>query len=352
MNIAVIIGVRPHYVKAQGLMQLFSGLPYNFIFVDVHQHYDNLLRGAHCFDTSNYRVLSSLSACDNVIDEFTRQVNEIGHWFQSEEGRTIKAVIVLGDANPAFSGAIAANRLNIPVIHIEAGVRRIENEKEHWNTIVADHLSSLRYCYTPKSYENLVEEGLATNSFYVGDILASWTIQKLNDAPTLPNNECPFILVSIHRPQNCNIDAITNLCDALKTLRKKVVWILHPRTKDYESIIKEVSHIRVIPPQDHLSTLQLIKGAEYIVTDSGGLIREGVLASKRVVVCHKQGMWEELVRDKRIIRTDMLMDSIIAAINEVKTIDCESGKKYFLVENGIETFIVSLRDFLKELDNE
>lgn len=348
-NITVVVGVRPHYIKAAGLNELFKGTTINPIFFDIHQHYDQNLRNIYV-DSGKLLFMSNskIKSTDGTFNTFLGQVSDVGRWLESDEGKKTKAVVVLGDANPALAGAIAANRLDFPLIHIEAGVRRSLSEKEHWNSLIADHLSLLRYCYTKKGVSNLEKEGLAENTYMVGDVLANWTIEKARRAEHSKyyNDYC---LVSIHRPQNCNEEAIAALCDALQMLQKRIVWILHPRTISFEQYINKSLHVDLLRSQTHDNVLALIKFADMIITDSGGLVREGVLLSKPVVVCHEQGMWEDLVTNNAVARADMTKESLITAFKYCKNIDHESGRQFFMQENGISLFIESLTNFLNKV---
>lgn len=347
-NVTVILGVRPHYIKAIGIKDILKNTTINPVFFDVHQHYDECLRNIYLdsgkLDT---KTNSCIEKSGGSINEIIRQIRDVANWLDSEEGKKTKAVVVLGDANPALSGAFAANRLDFPIVHIEAGVRRISSEKEHWNSLIVDHMSCLRYCYTQKSFQNLTKEGLSKNSFFVGDILGNWTIEKSN---LLQNNSTTnYCLVSIHRPQNCNEESIVALCRAIKKTGKKVVWIFHPRTNQFKPIINKLIDAQLLEPQTHDNALRLLKYSDIIITDSGGFVREGVLLSKPVVVCHEHGMWEDLVVNNAIARADMTECSILEAINKCITLDHSYGKNFFIKQDGVSLFIESFTEFLRQV---
>ena len=352
-KVAIIIGVRPHYVKAAGLVNIFRQSNISPILLDVQQHYDSNLRKVY-IESENLQPITISSPNSfyhyvphNAVNEFARQVLEIGKWLNTDAGKEVDGIIVLGDANPALAGAIVANRMEIPCIHIEAGVRRVQKEKEHWNSLIADQLSDVRYCYTKKSLENLAKEGLETNSFFVGDILAKWTLDK---AKCLINEEQEeYCLVSLHRPQNCTAIIFKNVCEALSAFNLKIIWIMHPRTYCYKPILKAFNNITILESQNHINALRLIKHAKILVTDSGGFVREGVLLEKQIVVCHEQGMWEDLVENKAIVRTDMDEDSIKNAIEKSKTIDKALGKHMFMCDGGVELFIKTLENYLENV---
>lgn len=346
-NITVIIGVRPHYVKANGLNELFKDTEINPVFFDVCQHYDQCLHDNY-LDFSEFKIVKSTKTRADQSHDFAQQIIGIEDWLDSSEGKRSKAVIVLGDANPAMSGAIAANRKGIPIIHIEAGVRRIKTEREHWNSIVADHLSTLRYCYTKKEIKNLEYEGLKDNSYMVGDVLAEWTINKAKQM-SVAEVDFPYCLVSIHRPQNCNIESISVLCQMLKGLKKSVIWILHPRTQKFSGKIKEELNAEVILPQKHDTALNLLKYADLIITDSGGFVREGALLKKPIIVCHEQGMWEELIENNIVMRADMTSASLEYAINNYSKMNYMEGRKFFVTESGREIFLNTLSTFLQRM---
>lgn len=349
MDIAVVIGVRPHYVKAAGLSTLFRENHINAIFIDVQQHYDSNLRDIYINSADlNLRNIEC-SHDTGSLEDFTSQIINIGTWLESKEGKETKAVIVLGDANPAMTGAIASNRLGIPIIHIEAGVRRIVSEKEHWNSIVADHLSDLRFCYTENSLNNLKREGLGLGSYYVGDVLAEWTLDKARTINVNQYDGINYCLVSIHRPQNCNMEAVCSLCSALETLNKKIIWIIHPRTAPYINCIQNMLDVELIDSRNHNAALGLLKYSDLIVTDSGGFVREGILLSRPVVVCHEQGMWEELVKNNIIMRADMSESSLISAFANVERTNYLSGKSFFIKEDGKKLFIDILSGYLNKI---
>lgn len=349
MEVTVILGVRPHYIKADALKYILSDTKVNLKFLDIHQHYDKCLREIYIKESGLEVITQSKVEKDNgsKVDDLANQILDVGNWLLSEEGKKSKAIIVFGDANPAFSGSIVANRLGLPIIHIEAGVRRITNEKEHWNSLVADHLSSLRYCYTNKNLEELNREGLNKGSYLVGDLFARWTIDKSKECK-LSAIKDEYILISIHRPQNCNENALRNLCEAVSITKKKVIWILHPRVYDYKHIIKSYDYIYTKTSQSHLDILSLLKNAFLIITDSGGLVREGVLLDKKVIVCHEQGMWVNLVENNAILRSDMEIESLKKTIENAIKICLNDGKKFFLIENGEEIFKESLISFLEK----
>lgn len=350
MEITVIIGVRPHYVKAAALNSILKNTSITLKFLDIHQHYDSQLRDIYISEEK--LPIISLSSpkkhLDNPIDELFRQMADVYNWLSSEDGKKSKAIIVFGDANPAFVASIVANRMNVPIIHIEAGVRRIEKEKEHWNSLITDHLSSLRYCYTSKNVADLQREGLSEGTYLVGDLFARWTISKAQETICSTRDES-YVLVSIHRPQNCTITCFNNICLCLRPLKKKIIWILHPRTKDFSRLIESNIGFQTIPSQPHSNALALIKGADFILTDSGGFVREGVLLEKKVIVCHEQGMWIDLVKCGSVIRTDNDLFSLQQAVEYTCAHDFPSGKNHFIIPDGEYVFTRTLNDFLKKV---
>lgn len=350
MEITVVIGVRPHYIKASGLQHILKQEDISLMFLDVHQHYDKYLREIYVKE-GNLSVLyksEPVKYIDDRLEELVRQMKDVRNWLTSEEGKKSKAIIVFGDANPALASSIVANRLDVPVIHIEAGVRRIKNEMEHWNSLITDQLSSLRYCYTPKNVMDLQREGLQEGSFLVGDLFANWTIKRANES-SLPIMIKDYVLVSIHRPQNCQKYVFNNICKVLAKIKKRVVWIMHPRTDSFKQLVEENENFYAIFSQAHSDTLALINNAYFILTDSGGLVREGVLLERKVIVCHEQGMWVDLVRSGSIIRTDNDQDSIEKAVEYVINNELPSGKGYFKIEGGELLFKKTLLNFLKTI---
>ncbi|MCX8079732.1 MAG: UDP-N-acetylglucosamine 2-epimerase (non-hydrolyzing) [Bacteroidia bacterium] len=328
-KVLTIIGARPQIIKAAALSRAFRNFyegKITEILVHTGQHYD-----------------------DNMSDIFFRQMNiprphynlEVGsasHAIQTArmmermEEVFLKekpgAVVIYGDTNSTLAAAVAASKIHIPVVHIEAGLRSFNKSMpEEINRIVADHLSTLLFTPTKTGLKNLINEGFKENSeppyhadnpkvYHCGDLmldnslyyagLAEKTSNIMADLELQPNQ---FVLCTIHRDLNTDyperLTAILNgIMQVAEGLNIKVVLPLHPRTrkkimeiKGSEAVKKFQSHpmIMIIPPAGFLEMCILEKNTALVLTDSGGVQKEAYYFKKPCVVFRPETEWVEPV---------------------------------------------------------
>lgn len=199
-------------------------------------------------------------------------------------------VIVVGDVNSTLSAAIVTSKMNIPLAHVEAGLRSYDMcMPEEVNRIVTDRLSA--YLFTPSidANRNLALEGIEKNKiFFTGNIMID-TLKKFikRSDPSeilkkysLRKNE--YCLLTLHRPSNVDNKAILEkLVLAIRKISEKlmVVFPVHPRTKRMISEFKldkhlETPQILITEPIGYIETIALVSSAKLVITDSGGLQEE------------------------------------------------------------------------------
>jgi UDP-GlcNAc3NAcA epimerase len=221
-------------------------------------------------------------------------------------------VMVYGDTNSTLAGALAAAKLHIPVIHVEAGLRSFNPlMPEEINRVLTDHISSLLICPTKTSVENLGKEGINTGVFYVGDVmldaflfcrdLASIESTLLSDLGLNPRS---YYLATIHRQENS--DNAGNLEDIFRALHQlasadcPVIFPMHPRTEinlmALERKTRLSPHVRLIPPVSYLDMIALETQARLILTDSGGVQKEAYFSGVPCVTLRNETEWTETVQ--------------------------------------------------------
>jgi UDP-GlcNAc3NAcA epimerase len=242
-----------------------------------------------------------------------------------------------------LAGALAASKILIPVIHIEAGLRSYNKSMpEEINRIVSDHVSALLFCPTKTAIKNLEKEGFSMSLenkasidhphvYLCGDIMFDNSLffselsarnSKILEELNLQEND--YILTTIHR--NANTDDATNinsifsaLLDIQKTTSLKIVLPLHPRTKkmmqdllnkELFEEIKANERFVIIDPAGFLDIIALEKNARLIVTDSGGLQKEAFFFQKPCVILRPQTEWIEIVENGNAILTDANFEKI------------------------------------------
>lgn len=199
-------------------------------------------------------------------------------------------VIVVGDVNSTLACSIVAAKLLVPVAHVEAGLRsRDRTMPEEINRLVTDSISDLLFVSEPSGMHNLINEGVPDEKiFFVGNVMIDSLvthIQKANDSAILADLSLTpktYTLVTLHRPSNVdekpNLEKILRIFEAISK-QSRIVFPIHPRTKkmlEQFGLMETISRIGVqlIEPQGYIDFLKLMKEAQLVLTDSGGVQEE------------------------------------------------------------------------------
>jgi UDP-GlcNAc3NAcA epimerase len=262
------------------------------------------------------------------------------------------AILVYGDTNSTIAGALAAAKIHIPVLHVEAGLRSFNKAMpEEVNRIACDHMSTLLFTPTTTGFDNLKREGFNLEStekatansprvYHCGDVMYdnSLYFSSVSDSKSTilktvgiePNN---YILSTIHRDSNTDISAnLESIFKALLQIQKdsglSIVLPIHPRTrskmKDQLSaqLFSEVeanAQFKIIDPAGFLDIIALEKNAKMIVTDSGGLQKEAYFFQKPCIILRPQTEWVEIVNNGNAILTEANYDKIMNAFATLST---------------------------------
>jgi UDP-N-acetylglucosamine 2-epimerase (non-hydrolysing) len=208
-------------------------------------------------------------------------------------------VMVVGDVNSTLSCALSSAKLNIPVAHVEAGVRSFDRSMpEEINRVVTDAISTYLFTPTPEADENLKKEGIPRERvFRVGDVMVDalfFSMKKVKSSTILEDLNLSdglkirnYALLTIHRPANVDQkDTLLNLLKACKTISERILIIfpIHPRTKEQlknfalkrfikSAPVKEVG-IYGIEACGYIDFLSLMMHSRFVMTDSGGIQKE------------------------------------------------------------------------------
>ncbi len=231
--------------------------------------------------------------------------------------------LVYGDTNSTLAGALASTKLNIPVAHVEAGLRSFNRKMpEEINRIVTDHISDLLFAPTPTAMVNLEKEGLLGSSFQTGDVMFDSTLfykeKILRNPDTYKTNGLPdkYLLATVHRAENTdNINNLRNIFKAFSESRETIVLPIHPRTrKSIANIIQIPENVHLIDPVGYLQMLYLTIHSVKVLTDSGGLQKEAYFLGKQCITLRTETEWLETVHDNWNIVTGTDPDKILGAI--------------------------------------
>ena len=354
-KIITIIGARPQIIKAAAISRAIKNkfsTQLQEILVHTGQHYDNNMSEVFFNELGIPKPDYMLAiGSDSHGGQTGKMLIEIEKIILSEKP---DAVVVYGDTNSTIAGSLAAVKLHVPVVHIEAGLRsRNKKMPEEINRIATDHFSTLLFSPTVSGVENLKKEGFLVDTdnkaelnapkvFHCGDIMfdnsmyysavAEQKSTVLKDNNLLPDT---FILSTVHRPSNT--DTAENLHSILKSLEEisikdsvKVVFPIHPRTKHKiaellsDTFLEEIQKsILFIDPVGFLEMIQLEKNAKLIVTDSGGVQKEAYFFQKKCVILREETEWIEIVEQKAAITVGANHEKIVKAYFDLLASPCD-----------------------------
>lgn len=316
-QIITVVGARPQFIKAAAmsrvLIQEFPEIEERIL--HTGQHYDASMSAVFFEELGIPEPAFSWNFAQQGIPTLGQMIDFCTEVFSQNRP---DAVLVYGDTNSTFAASTAANQLHIPIFHVEAGLRSFDKSMpEEVNRIFTDHVSSLLFCPTNNSVQNLENEGIVGNSFpwnqnrpgvfQTGDIMLDSALYFKNALKNSPE-ENPYVLLTLHRQQNVEDHARLHLImqEILNLIEKEqydLIFPMHPRTRkalleNNDALFHQFeSHpnISIREPQPYLETLRLIQNSVFVMTDSGGLQKEAFFMGKSAVVLRPETEWVELV---------------------------------------------------------
>lgn len=318
-KIVTILGARPQFVKAAVLSRIiFEKKEVEEVIIHTGQHYDSNMSEVFFTEMDIPKPKYNLDINGLSHGAMTGQMLEkIEKVLQAENP---DAVVIYGDTNSTIAGALAAKKLDIKVIHIEAGLRSFNIQMpEEINRILTDRVSNLLLCPTDTAIKNLKKEGFDNLDIKVvksGDIMKDAVEFYSKDSAKrssvikdlkLKNKE--FVLATIHRQENTDeLFRLKSIFEGLEKISKEmqVVLPLHPRTKGILETHDLNYDLTFIDPVGYFDMLELLKNCKMVVTDSGGLQKEAFFNKKHCIIARDETEWIELVENgfARIIGSD------------------------------------------------
>jgi len=308
VKIVTIIGARPQFIKAATVSREIALHP-NIQEVIVHtgQHFDANMSDIFFEEMQIPRPQYHLNINSVSHGAMTgRMLEKIEEVFLTEKP---DFVLVYGDTNSTLAGALAAKKLHIKVVHVEAGLRSFNmTMPEEINRILTDRISDILCCPTDNAVENLTMEGFKRFTCKIaktGDVMqdaalfySNFSAEKSKIIGEMALSGKDFILCTIHRAENTdNLDRLTSIIEALNeiSLQIPIVLPLHPRTKKIIASSQIKLNFNTIDPVGYFDMLELIKNAKLVMTDSGGLQKEAYFFSKPCITLRDETEWVELV---------------------------------------------------------
>lgn len=283
-----VVGARPNFMKIAPLMAALGrrGVPQELL--HTGQHFDAKMSDVFFEELGLPRPDHALGIGSGTHGEQTGRILIAVERALLDAPAPPAAVVVPGDVNSTVAAALAAAKLGIPVVHLEAGLRSFDRGMpEELNRVVTDHLSDLLLTPSPDADRNLAREGIPPGRIArVGNLMIDTLrahlprARALGAPAALGLPEGGYAVVTLHRPSNVDDPAtLAGLLGALAELARElpVVFPVHPRTRarlDAPGLAGPAAALRLIEPQGYLPFLSLTAAARLVLTDSGGLQEE------------------------------------------------------------------------------
>lgn len=309
MKIISVVGARPQFIKLAALSRKLRE-KHREVILHTGQHYDDELSKVF------FQQLKIPLPDFNLGVGSGNHGQQTGRMLEGIENILLKEkpdlVIVYGDTNSTLAGALAAAKQNVPLAHVEAGLRSYRKTMpEEINRVVSDHLSDLLFCPTRTAVENLRKEGITKGVYLAGDVMYDSLLENLKiarkissvmkDLSLRPNE---FYLVTIHRAENTDDQKnLKKIVDILLSLEGKLIFPAHPRVRrflrKYELLkrLKSKKHVGLIDAVSYWDMLILEENARFILTDSGGVQKEAFFVKTPCVTLREETEWIETVKE-------------------------------------------------------
>ncbi|MEM2603353.1 MAG: UDP-N-acetylglucosamine 2-epimerase (non-hydrolyzing) [Candidatus Korarchaeum sp.] len=311
MRLLISVGTRPEIIKMAPLYEALSKLEgVDLLLVHTGQHYDWEMSGVFFKELGIEEPDVNLNiGSDDQVSQTSSVIREIGKVIGSYEP---DGVIALGDTNSVLGTAIASSKMEVPFIHVEAGLRSFDfTMPEEVNRRISDHLASLNFAPTIRAFSNLMEEGIPQRiSFLSGNTVVDSVIRVLRRVSVrevlnkfeLDGLE-PMVTLTVHRRENTDYEyRMIGILKALEELDEVTfVWPIHPRTrKMLKSFglwdkLASLGNVRILDPLGYLEFLGLLLSSDLIMTDSGGVQEEAVTLKRPCIILRENTERPEVI---------------------------------------------------------
>lgn len=315
IRIITIVGARPQFVKAAMLSRAISmrnkeGMSFEEKLIHTGQHYDENMSRVFFHEMGILKPTWQLHCGNHTHGAMTGQMlMDIEKILTDNQP---DYVLVYGDTNSTLAGALAASKLHIPVVHVEAGLRSFNKAMpEEINRILTDHVSSILCCPTQTAVQNLHKENITKGVYHVGDIMHDAALlfgkeaeQRSTILQTLGLSPKEFLLCTVHRAENT--DSQERLCQIAQAwteiaASERIVIPLHPRTRIYLekynllATLQQQPNILLTDPLGFLDMVMLERNARIILTDSGGIQKEAYFHKTPCITLREETEWTETI---------------------------------------------------------
>lgn len=331
MLIAQIVGARPQFVKLAPVSREIErvrslGARVEEIVIHTGQHYDPSVSDVFFEELRLPRPAENLGVGSGAHGMQTgRMLEKIEACFQL---RRPDVVVVYGDTNSTLAGALAAVKLGIRTVHVEAGLRSHNRAMpEEINRIAVDHVADLLLAPTAAAMAHLDREGIAQRARLVGDLMCDAVLQHADVASARPTSLARlglerggYALATVHRAESTEPAMLQGLLLSLAAVgatHKPVLLPMHPRTRAvverHGLTLPDADHLRLVEPLGYLDMLSAVSNAAIVLTDSGGLQKEAFILGIPCVTLRSETEWVETVSAGANVVVGTKLHDILAA---------------------------------------
>jgi UDP-N-acetylglucosamine 2-epimerase len=331
MKLFIISGARPQFIKLSPILQdLDDTKEIDFYHLHTGQHYDSYMSEVF------FKELGLKAPDINLQVKSTKHGEQISRMIVSIEEILLQekpdAILVPGDTNSTLAGGLSASKLQIPVIHLESGLRSYDYRMpEEINRRLTDHLSRMLITTSETATTNLLKEGIEESwIFQTGDTMVDAILRNSERAEKISSilenigvKKKEYLLLTLHRQENVDIkERLESILTSLNQTEKRVVFPIHPRTKkmvdkfSLQSYLKN-ENIITIDPIGYHDFIKLEKYAQIILTDSGGIQKEALTLEIPCLTLRDNTEWIETIEMGVNKLVGAEEDLIVNGINDI-----------------------------------
>lgn len=345
MKIVTVIGARPQFIKAAAVSRVLRE-KHQEILVHTGQHYDENMSDIFFTElgipTPEYNLGVGSGSHAKQTAEMMIGIEEI------LEKEKPDYLMVYGDTNSTLAAAIAASKIHVPIIHIEAGLRSFNMRMpEEQNRILTDRIATYLFCPTDVAVNHLKDEGITTGVYNVGDVMCD-AVMHYSKLANKQTREYYFgrlqglfgdiqvleswYLATVHRAENTDtIEKVKAILGAFEKLNHPVIFPVHPRTKKFVQTLYQkygYTNILFVEPVGYLDMLYLTENAVKVVTDSGGLQKEAYILQTPCITVRDQTEWVETLNGNHNVLCKPEEGEIIEKVRHTQ-VDCTNRQDYY-----------------------
>jgi UDP-N-acetylglucosamine 2-epimerase (non-hydrolysing) len=333
----VVVGTRPGIIKMSPIISELENHEVESFTLHAGQHYshnlDNQIFDDLGLSKPKHRV-EGISETEYHGEQTAAMIEGIEKILLDEKPEN---VLVCADANFNLAGALATRKLRLNLGHVEAGLRSNDwRMPEEHNRVMIDHISEWLFVPTMEAYENAIRDNVQGEVVLTGNTIVDAIQRNLNIASENSNirnklkiDSGEYIILTSHREENVDnketLNQITEVIDKLSNkYDKQIIYPIHPRTKkrlrqfELRDEMNNIDSLVLIDALGYLDFLKLLSGADFVLTDSGGIQEESCILQIPCVTLRENTERPETVQVGSNIISGTQPDSVLQAIEEIR----------------------------------